>query len=130
MVPEDKRKLLEVLYEVSFELYQASGPERGRAHAVWWERKDADDDPLGVMERLATHIGGYVARIVDRRKFDDLEEAIPHLRRMVVLDDPTLQRFAREHAGEYPDIMRYLQILETIRCDALAILEAARAARA
>lgn len=130
MVPEDKRKLLEVLYEVSFELYRASGPDRGRAHAVWWERRDVDDDPLGVMERLATDIGGYVSRIVDRREFEDLEEAIPHLRRMVVLDNPTLRRFGREHAGEYPDIMRYLQILETCRCEALAILEAVRNARA
>ncbi|MCY1069786.1 hypothetical protein OV090_33910 [Nannocystis sp. RBIL2] len=129
MVPEDKRKQLEELYETSFALYQASGPDRGRVHAIWWERDD-DDDPLGVMELLATDIGGYVSRLVDRRKFDDLEEAIPHLRRMVVLDDPTLQRFGREHAGEYPDLMRYLQILETIRCEAIAILEAARASRA
>jgi hypothetical protein len=130
MIPDDKRLHLRELYDRSFELYQASGPDRGRAHAVWWARRDADDDPLGVMELLATDIGGYVARIVDRRKFDDLEQAIPHLRRMVVLDDPTLQRFGREHAGEYPAIMAYLQILETCRCEALAILEAARASRA
>jgi hypothetical protein len=130
MVPEDKRKQLEELYETSFALYQASGPDRGRAHAVWWERRDADDDPLGVMELLATDIGGYVSRIVDRLEFEDLEQAIPHLRRMVVLDDPTLQRFSREHAGEYPDLMGYLQILETCRCEALALLEAARASRA
>ncbi|MCY1007690.1 hypothetical protein OV079_19470 [Nannocystis pusilla] len=129
MVPEDKRKQLEELYETSFALYQASGPDRGRVHAIWWERDD-DDDPLGVMELLATDIGGYVSRLVGRRKFDDLEQAIPHLRRMVVLDDPTLQRFGREHAAEYPDLMRYLQILETCRCEALAILEAARASRA
>ncbi|MCY1069785.1 hypothetical protein OV090_33905 [Nannocystis sp. RBIL2] len=130
MIPEDKRKLLEVLYEVSFKLYRASGPDRGRAHAVWWERRDDDDDPLGVMELLATDIGGYVSRIVDRLEFDDLEEAIPHLRRMVVLDDPTLQRFSREHAGEYPDIMAYLQMLEAVRLEALAILVVARASRA
>ncbi|WP_434416763.1 hypothetical protein [Nannocystis pusilla] len=129
MIPEDKRKLLEVLYAVSFELYRASGPDRGRTHAFWWARRDDDDDPLGVMELLATDIGGYVSRIVERRKFEDLDEAIAGLQRMVVLDNPTLWRFGREHAGEYPDIMRYLQSLETCRCEALAILEAVRNAR-
>ncbi|MFY0541469.1 hypothetical protein [Nannocystis pusilla] len=129
MIPEDKRKLLEVLYAVSFELYRAGGPERGRVHAIWWERDD-DDDPLGVMEVRATDIGGYAARIVDCRKFDDLDEAIGHLRRLLVLDDPTLARFCREHGDEYPNIVGYLRMLETVRLEAIAILAAARDARA
>ncbi|MFZ6178122.1 hypothetical protein [Nannocystis pusilla] len=145
MSDEERRRSLAALDAAAGAAYRASKTDQARISQIWRERDDPH--PLDDVEVLTADIGsyvskilrggefestrvvgGYVSRIVDRRKFEDLEEAIPHLRRMVVLDDLTLQRFGREHAGEYPAIMAYLQMLEAIRLE--AILEAARDSRA
>jgi hypothetical protein len=128
MIFEDRRKLLARLYHRSFVLYRASERDRGRVHQRRWGPgfvADDDDDPLGVMELLATDVGGYVSSLADRGAVRSPEEALRHLQRMPVLDDPTLQRFARDHGAEHPNMMRYLRMLERCRREAMALLEAA-----
>ncbi|WAS97406.1 hypothetical protein [Nannocystis punicea] len=127
MIFEDRHKLLARLYHRSFVLYRASGRDRGRLHQRQWARgfvADDDDDPLGTMELLAVDVGGYVSTLAEGGMVRAPAEALRHLRRLPVVEDPELQRFARDHGAEYPNMMRYLRMLERCRREAMALLAA------
>ncbi|MDC0667127.1 hypothetical protein [Nannocystis radixulma] len=120
MTDEDRRKRLAELDAAADELYQASQGDQNRISQIWWEREDAH--PLDHVEVLSADIGGYVSRIIRGGEFTSIGEAIRHLRKLVVLDDPTLRTFFESHSGEFPDLLRYLRLLEEIRGEAIAIL--------
>ncbi|MDC0667128.1 hypothetical protein [Nannocystis radixulma] len=122
MIPEHQRKKLAELYETSFALYRASEGDRSDV----FYQTDRADDPLGVMEVRATDIGGYVSSLIKRGELRNRPpaEALEHLRRLVVLEHPKIAAFCRDHGDEYPDLVRYMEVLETCRREAMATLEA------
>lgn len=122
MFDEDRRKRLAELDAAASELYRVSQADQGRIDKIWWERDDPH--PMDDVEVLTADIGGYVSRIVDNGEFESIGAAIQQLRELVVLEDTTIKAFLQSHAGEFPDLMRYLEMLEKIRREAIAILEA------
>ncbi|MDC0667129.1 hypothetical protein [Nannocystis radixulma] len=123
-IPEDRRKKLAELYATSFVLYRASAGDQSDVFYRWADRAEDEPDPHGFMELLATDIGGYVSTLIDDGEVDEPVNALEHLRRMPVLEHPEIAPFCRDHGAEYPDLVRYMEMLETCRREAMAILEA------
>ncbi|MCY1069784.1 hypothetical protein OV090_33900 [Nannocystis sp. RBIL2] len=128
MSDEERRRSLAALDAAAGAAYRASTAEQGRISQIWRERDDPH--PLDVVEVLTADIGGYVSKILRGGQFESIVAALEHLRRMAVFEDPILREFCDAHAGAYPALMRYLETLEAVRLEAMAIFEAARDSRA
>lgn len=122
------RKTLAALDAAAGAAYRASKTDQARISQIWRERDDPH--PLDDVEVLTADIGGYVSKILRGGKFESTGVVLEHLRRMAVLEDPILREFCDAHAASYPDLMRYLEALEAVRVQAIAILDAAPDLRA
>jgi hypothetical protein len=121
----EARQRLSALYQESFIAYRATAAEQREVAAQWPHRDEFSPDVA--IEVLAVDIGGYVSQLIHSGTVvQPRQQAIQDLRRFKILDDPSVAwLYHQDRAEAYPHLKRYVELLERLRREALALLESA-----
>jgi len=92
--------------------YQHTKEERHKI-ALWEESQEFSI--LGVIEIFTTDIRGYAAQIIANDNLENTQEITDNLQRLKIFDVSYFTEWYFDHESDYPQIKRYVEILNYLR---------------